>query len=99
MEWKYKNETIYQRDLLVQTSDAMLTFAWFHNWEDKSVTVWKLLWKHYLKKQCIKEWILILIAPEQSKLWKYWAYCQDWRRCGQFILSIQSQGLGETGDN
>ena len=25
-----KIETTYQRDLLVQISDALLTFAWFH---------------------------------------------------------------------
>ena len=28
---------------------------------------------HYLKNKYIKEVILILIAPEQSKLWKYWS--------------------------
>ena len=29
----------------------------------------------------------------------YWACLKDWRRSGQFIWSIQTQGLEETGDS
>ena len=51
------------------------------------------------EKQYTKEVILTWIAPEQSKLWKYWACLKDCKRCGQIIWSSHSQGLEETGDN
>ena len=43
---------MYQRDLLVRISDALLTFAWFHSWEDNSV---KIDMETLLEKQYIKE--------------------------------------------
>ena len=91
-----KIETPYRRDLLVKISDTLLTLAWFHTWGDKSV---QIVMKTLFEKQYTKEVILTWIAPAESNLWKYWACIKDWRRCGQFIWSIQSQGLEETGVN
>ena len=55
--------------------------------------------KTLFEKQYTTEVILTWFAIEQSKLWKYWACLKDWRRYGQFIWHIQSQGLEETGVN
>ena len=64
-----KIETIYQRDLLVQISDTLLTFAWFHTWEDKSV---KIVMETLFENQYTKEIILIrnLNCPRTIKTMK-----------------------------
>ena len=48
-----------------EINDALLALAWFLTWEDKSVQTCLI---YYLKNKYIKEVILTLIAPEQSKL-------------------------------
>ena len=49
---KIQNLKMCQKDLLVQISDALLTFAWLHTREDKSVkNVMKTLFeKRFIKK-------------------------------------------------
>ena len=44
-------------------------------------------------EEYIKELILSLITPEQSKLSKHWACLLDLRRCVQFIRPVQSLSL------
>ena len=53
LEENTKTELTYQRDIIVQISDALLTFAWFLTWEDKCVKL--NIKKTRFEKQCIKE--------------------------------------------
>ena len=63
---------------------------WLLTWKDKGV---KMVKKTLNVEQYIKELILTLIIPEQTKLSKYWTCVSDWRRCVQFIRLIQSLSL------
>ena len=54
MEENTKTELTYQRDILVQISDALLTFAWFLTWED-IICVKLNIKKMRFEKQTIKE--------------------------------------------